>query len=81
MSDDELTATYGKAWAEARKLNEARREADKLGERTFHIEGLRAVANATWREGQGSRQSVIGRASSTSPYRERLDTKQMWPNE
>lgn len=71
MSDEELTATYGKAWAEARKLNEARKPADKLGERTIHLAGLRAVANSVWRE----------RGAGVSPYRDRMDTKQMWPNE
>jgi hypothetical protein len=79
MSDDELSATYGKAWAEARKLNEARKPADKLGERTIHLAGLRAVANSVWRESQGAIRPVNGPAGS--PYRERLDAKQMWPNE
>jgi hypothetical protein len=78
MSDDELSATYGKAWAEARKLNEARKPADKLGERTIHLAGLRAVANSVWREGGDPFREW---PMPAVPYRERLDTKQMWPNE
>jgi hypothetical protein len=80
MNDDEMTATYGKAWAEARKLNEARKPDEKLGERSIHLAGLRAVAGAAWREAKTSNLSEGG-AMALSPYRERLDTKQMWPNE
>jgi hypothetical protein len=79
MSDDELTETYGKAWAEARKLNEARRPADKLGERTFHIEGLRAVADSVWAEGKRATKPIGG--SAGSPYKQRFNVRQMWPNE
>lgn len=79
MSDDELTETYGKAWAEARKLNEARRPADKLGERSFHIEGVRAVADAVWRECKRSTTPIGGNGGG--PYKQRMNVKQMWPNE
>jgi hypothetical protein len=74
LSDEELSAIYGGAWADARRWSDIQKDhnLDGLTDPQVHRAGLRAVADKAFQEGSGRKHT---------PYAKRVLVGESWPCE